>query len=308
MDAKNGSKKSIMKTAIDRCPVCGENNSEIFIDCKDFSITRENFQIKKCKSCAFKYTYPIPTETEISRYYNSENYISHSDTKEGLVNSLYHLVRKITLKSKLKLINKSGSKGSLLDVGCGTGYFLKTCKDNGWKVMGTEPDPKARGLAEKLTENEIYSSLFQVEDLKKFNVITLWHVLEHIHLLNESLIKIKTLLQDKGTLLIAVPNSDSKDAEIYGQYWAAYDVPRHLYHFNQQSISKLINNHGFIIEKVIPMPFDAYYVSMLSEDYKGNTGIRKMSNSFINGLKSNIYGLLNKKHHSSLIYQARLKA
>jgi 2-polyprenyl-3-methyl-5-hydroxy-6-metoxy-1,4-benzoquinol methylase len=289
------------------CPVCGEKKSEIFLSTKDYSVSGENFNVKKCKICTLKFTSPIPSETEIIKYYNSENYISHSDTKKGFVNSLYHFVRKITLKNKLALVNRTRKKGYLLDIGCGTGYFLKTCKKNGWRIAGTEPDQRAREQAEKLTGQEIYSNIFQIEELKKFDVITLWHVLEHIHRLNESMIKIKTLLKDDGVVFIAVPNADSGDAKIYNSEWAAYDVPRHLYHFNIESMSMFCQRHEMKIEKIIAMPFDAWYVSMLSEDYKGNKGIKKYFYSFLNGFLTNIKGMTSKKKYSSLIFQLRLK-
>lgn len=292
-----------MKTeTLTKCPVCGEFRLENLFLCKDYSITGEEFMIQECKGCTLKLTNPRPLEEEIGRYYQSEEYISHSNTNKGVINKLYHQVRKITLREKLRLINDLAPKSNLLDIGCGTGYFLKTCKDNGWNVEGTEPDPQARKLAEEITGRKIHSSVFEIEQEKRFDIITLWHVVEHIHKLNETFTKISELLKEKGRVVIAVPNPESWDAIHYHQYWAAYDVPRHLYHFTQQSMITLLNNHKFKLLEILPMKFDAYYVSMMSERYQSGNKSPHLIKSFLRGLKSNIYAKNNNKNYSSLIY------
>jgi len=292
---------------IEACPICQGKEFTLFLNCQDHSVSKEVFSIVQCENCSFKFTNPIPSENSIGKYYKSENYISHSDTKKGLVNRVYHIVRNITLKKKLNLVNSLSPKGNLLDVGCGTGYFLKTCKDDGWKIDGTEPDDHARKLAEQNTQQTLYSSVLQLEKIKQYNVVSMWHVLEHVHKLNETIIKLSMLLKDNGKLIIAVPNSDSKDAATYKENWAAYDVPRHLYHFNQKSMADLLSKHGFEIERTAPMKFDSFYVSMISEGYiSGNQNVNYIS-SILNGWKSNIYGMFNKNNYSSIIYIARKK-
>lgn len=292
---------------LETCPICQGKEFKLFLNCKDHSVSEEVFSIVQCVQCNFKFTNPVPSENSIGKYYKSENYISHSDTKKGLVNRAYHIVRNITLKKKLSLVNSLSQKGNLLDVGCGTGYFLKTCKTDGWRIDGTEPDESARKLAEQNTLQPLYSSVFQLENTKHYNVISMWHVLEHVHKLNETIIKLNVLLKDNGRMVIAVPNSDSKDAAIYKENWAAYDVPRHLYHFNQKSMADLMSKHGFEIEKTIPMKFDAFYVSMMSEGYIAENQKINYISSILNGCKSNIYGAFNKNNYSSIIYIARKK-
>jgi 2-polyprenyl-3-methyl-5-hydroxy-6-metoxy-1,4-benzoquinol methylase len=284
---------------IKNCPICSKTELTLFKTVKDHSVSNEKFNITMCKDCGFKFTNPIPTEDTIGKYYQSENYISHSDTNKGIVNKLYHIVRKQALKSKVNLINSISKKGSILDVGCGTGYFLKACQENGWTVTGMEPDATARSHAEKNTNHTIHTNLFSVVESEKFNVITMWHVLEHVHKLNQSIQHIHKLLVSKGKIIIAVPNIKSYDSIIYSEYWAALDVPRHLYHFTEKDIDNLLTTHGFTKEKINPMLFDSFYVSMLSDKYMhGKTNyIRAFYNALVSNLKS-----INKTNHSSLIY------
>jgi len=282
------------------CPVCSGTELNKLLSVKDHSISGELFNISMCKSCGFKFTNPIPSEESIGKYYQSENYISHSDTNKGIINKLYHLVRKQSLKSKLNLVNKNSTKkGTVLDIGCGTGYFLQACKEDGWKIEGMEPDSTARALAEKNTGQTIFQDLFSVKEENKYDVITLWHVLEHVHKLNESIQHIHKLLKENGRLIIAVPNHLSYDSTTYGEFWAAYDVPRHLYHFSPKDMDNLLNKHKFTKTDTQPMLFDSFYVSMLSDKYKyGKTNYLR---AFLNGFKSNRKAA-GTKNYSSIIY------
>lgn len=290
---------------IENCPVCGSNNIRHFLTVKDHSISQEVFNLDQCQACTFTFTNPIPTEQEIGKYYQSEDYVSHSDSKKGLINVLYHYVRKINLKAKYDIISKHHTKGTLLDVGCGTGYFLKYAQDEGWEVEGMEPDPGARKLAETNTKKNIAADLDHILD-KQYDVITLWHVLEHIHNLKDAIQKINAHLKKDGTLIIAVPNLNSYDAKLYKEKWAAYDVPRHLYHFTPETIKTLLLNNGFTLADKKPMVFDSYYVSLLSEKYKrGKQDIIGFIKAVMNGFTSNFKSNSSLVNNSSIIYIAK---
>lgn len=294
---------------INTCPVCDSANLENFLEVKDHSISKENFKLQKCHTCDLIFTNPRPDKETIGRYYKSEEYISHSDTKTGIVNTLYHKVRSITLKGKVAIINfLKKDKGNILDIGCGTGYFLQACKQDGWTISGTEPDKKARETAEKITGISIKENPEQlIEKSFKADIITLWHVLEHVHDLKETMQIVSKLLDKKGYLIIALPNPDSYDARKYQSFWAAYDVPRHLYHFKKNTVKTLLEKNDFILKEIKPMKFDSFYVSMLSEKYKrGNSSLPSLVKAFATGIKSNVKASAN-KNYSSLIYIAEKK-
>jgi 2-polyprenyl-3-methyl-5-hydroxy-6-metoxy-1,4-benzoquinol methylase len=286
---------------ISNCPVCQNDTFEKYLEVQDYTVSQKKFQIMTCKSCGFKFTNPRPDQNEIGEYYKAESYISHTNTSRGLIAKIYHAVRKYTLTGKLKLINSLyPQKGKLLDVGCGTGMFLNEARENGWKVNGIEPDSGARQIAEEINKATIKTEILSSFQNEQFNIITMWHVLEHVHLLNETVDWLKERLSENGSLIIAVPNHESKDAEIYQAQWAAYDVPRHLYHFSQKSMTQLFEKKGFRLEKTLPMKFDSFYVSMLSTKYQN--GIINYSKAFLDGLKSNIDAGTNNNNYSSLIY------
>lgn len=286
---------------ISNCPVCKNNAFDKHLEVQDYTVTQKKFQIVSCKSCGFKFTNPRPDQNEIGEYYKAESYISHTNTSKGLIAKIYHAVRKYTLKSKVNLINRLyAQKGKLLDVGCGTGMFLNEARENGWDVNGIEPDSGARQIAEEMNKAAIKTEILSSFQNEKFHIITMWHVLEHVNLLNETVNWLKERITEDGYLIIAVPNHESKDAEIYQEQWAAYDVPRHLYHFSQKSIKQLFEQRGFRLEETLPMKFDSFYVSMLSTKYQ--TGKINYLKAFIDGLKSNFEAKNNKKNYSSLIY------
>lgn len=286
------------------CPVCGANEFSEFLTCKDYTVSKEDFAIVSCKGCGFKFTNPRPDNDKLGDYYKSEDYISHSNTKKGLISQLYHRVRKITLKQKVELVSGYVSRGTILDYGCGTGAFLQACIEHGWKGFGMEPDKGARQFAFEsgLNVSENKETLENKTPDLKFNAITLWHVLEHVTDLDETLAYFKTKLIRDGVLIIAVPNHRSFDAQFYGAHWAAYDVPRHLYHFAPDTIEKLMQKHGFRLEAMHPMKFDSFYVSMLSEKYK--TGKINYISAFMKGLSSNMR-TKSAGDYSSVIYVFR---
>lgn len=290
------------------CPNCGNENIFKVLSANDHTVSGEEFEIWECKNCTLRFTQNIPEQEDIGRYYQSENYISHSDTKRGLVNNLYHAVRKHTLIQKKKLIETSTKKstGNILDLGAGTGAFLNAMKKAGWDSTGIEPDKTARAKASELygiflKESKEFFSLAP----ESFDAITLWHVLEHVHPLHDYVKKMEELLKKDGKLFVAVPNYTSADAKMYGSFWAAYDVPRHLYHFSSKAMETLLNTHGLRLEKIKPMWYDSVYVSMLSEEYQ--SGKAHPARAIINGMISNFSALFNKTKCSSLIYIASRK-
>lgn len=281
------------------CPVCKNNGFSDFLTCKDYTASKESFNLVTCNACKFVFTNPRPKQDEIGRYYQVENYISHTGTQTGLVNKLYHFARKFTLKQKLKLVNSLSKKGSLLDIGCGTGNFLQVVKNDDWKVTGVEPDLAARKLAIETCGENIHEEAFlNQENINKYDIITMWHVLEHVHELDKRLQQLKKLLQPGGRLIVAVPNCASKDAAHYKAFWGAYDVPRHLYHFTPKDIKKLFESNLFEVEKILPMKLDAFYVSILSEKYKGGN----MLSGIWQGLRSNLHAANNFGTYSSQMY------
>ena len=285
------------------CPVCKSTQIQPQLSAKDYTVSGETFSIVACNNCTHLFTQNVAQQNEIGKYYASEKYISHSDTQVGSVNKLYHSIRKKTLQNKKKLIEGETQKstGNILDIGCGTGAFLYTMKTGGWEITGLEPDETAREKAKTLygIEPQPSNNIFNLSN-NSYDAITMWHVLEHVHQLNEYIGKLKNMLTEKGKIFIAVPNYTSYDAQHYGQFWAAYDVPRHLYHFSPDSMKTLVEQHGLKIKKIKPMWFDSFYVSMLSEKYQN--GKANLIKAFIIGLISNIKALYNSDKCSSLIY------
>ncbi|MGQ0738799.1 MAG: class I SAM-dependent methyltransferase [Bacteroidota bacterium] len=272
---------------------------------KDYTVSGETFQIWECSGCLLRFTQDIPGASAILPYYKSENYISHTNTSKGFINRMYQSVRKKTLKQKRKLVQQVTAlqKGSLLDIGSGTGAFAHEMKHAGWQVTGLEPDAGARKTAKDLFDIDLSDTgKFFVLPASAFDAITLWHVLEHVHDLHGYMSKLKSVLKDNGRLFIAVPNYTSQDASIYKEYWAAYDVPRHLYHFSPASMQVLVEKHGMKIIAYYPMWYDSYYISMLSSKYKN--GKTNFIASFFSGLRSNLKAWGNVKRCSSVIYIA----
>jgi SAM-dependent methyltransferase len=289
------------------CPACGANDWKNAGQVKDYSITGEWFDLKECGLCHLKTTYPRPEEAEIGRYYASDDYISHSDTKSGLINRLYHIARQYMLKKKYQWVIRSSDKekGELLDIGAGTGHFAHFMKTHGWQVTALEPDQKARKIASEKLGLDIkpLEALGQLKP-QSYDVITLWHVLEHVHDLNGYMDHFRSILKSGGILIIAVPNHTSHDAKKYGSLWAAFDVPRHLWHFSPNSMEKLMTKHQFTLTDKIPMHLDAFYVSMLSEKYKGPGTFGSLT-GFISGLQTFMSTQKKVEEASSIIYIAK---
>jgi 2-polyprenyl-3-methyl-5-hydroxy-6-metoxy-1,4-benzoquinol methylase len=273
-----------------------------YLRCKDYTVSKEVFKILIDEETELLITSPRPDDVNLSKYYESEDYISHSNSHKSVFTKIYQIVRNYTLRQKIKLINSFGSKEkTLLDIGAGTGEFLFECHKDGWKVEGIEPNMNARKLAEEKTGTKLKTQISEL-GTERYDVITMWHVLEHVPNLTEYVSQLNDLLNSNGTIIVAVPNHKSFDASYYGKFWAAYDVPRHLWHFSQTSIQKLFARENMKVNQILPMKFDAFYVSLLSEKYKkGKMNILKAFNI---GWRSN----LKAKHtseYSSLIYVIR---
>lgn len=292
------------------CPVCKEktNISIVPFSCIDYTVSKESFALGHCSNCTHRYTLHAPIESEIGKYYKSTEYISHSNTQKGLVNRLYHIVRQYALiKKKYILVSDTAKEtGKILDIGCGIGAFLATMKAANWDVKGLEPDENARAQAQNIhgISPDSPDTLFSLTQ-NSFDAVTMWHVLEHVHRLDDYLQQIHAILKPEGVLFIAVPNYTSLDATIYQDKWAGYDVPRHLHHFSPKSLHTLVQQHGFKIDKIRPMPFDSFYVSLLSEKYI--YGKFRFIQGFWNGFKSYLTARKNVGRCSSILYVIKKK-
>ena len=265
------------------------SNAKLFLKVKDYSVSGEVFELLYDSELDMLITHPQPSLEKLPSYYESVDYISHTDGKRSLFEKMYQFVKGIALKNKLKLINSQSEKGRILDIGAGVGDFLSVAKKDGWETIGIEPSEKAKTIAIKKGVSFV-ESIVELEN-NSFDVITMWHVLEHVPDLENQIAELKRLLKPNGTILIAVPNFNSFDANYYGNFWAAFDVPIHLWHFSKTAVEKLFSKEDLKLVKVLPMKFDSFYVSLLSEKYK--TGKMNYLKAFFIGWKSNRYGNRN---------------
>jgi SAM-dependent methyltransferase len=288
------------------CPICGSASPVFHLACRDATVSQETFDLMRCPACDFVWTKNPPSPDEIGRYYQSEDYIAHTDTRKGVINRLFHLGRSWMLGRKRCLIEKHlvGSGKNLLDIGCGTGYFLAHMRENGWQVSGVEPGEGARAFAQsEFGLNILPSEALDHFPSGQFDVITLWHVLEHIHDLEGTVKQCRRLLREDGLFVIALPNWKSWDARHYGSLWAAWDVPRHLWHFSPAAFRKGMERHRLSIFATRRMLLDAFYISMLSEQNQGHS--LAPVRGLISGLVSNWVATWKKDRCSSLIYLIR---
>lgn len=287
---------------LESCPSCKTNRFRETLRCVDSTYSKDSFTIVECVNCGLQFTNPRPTESAIGKYYDNPEYVSHTDTQEGFLFKVYALVKNYTLGKKEQLLSSLTTDKTILDYGAGSGDFSNYLQKSGWSVSAFEPDPYARGLiAKKNTAINLVVRLGEISD-QSLPVITLWHVLEHVHRLEETLSEFNRILKPNGNLIIAVPNHTSYDARVYREDWAAYDVPRHLYHFNPKTIEPLLNRAGFELTSMKPMWFDSVYVSLLSEKNRGNSGLIAWLRAGLIGTLSNFSAIFDSRKCSSVIY------
>ena len=278
-----------MSERLIKCPLCKSGNILNHLLVKDHAVSKKEFTLCRCGDCELLFTNPRPTEEEIGPYYDFKEYYSHEDQVRSFTQWLYQKIRKSSIQRKVGLIESLVKNGSLLDYGCGTGEFLQEAKKQHWSVQGIEPSDKARAQALGKLPSEVIATLGELPDDAAYDVITLFHVLEHIHSLRKTVKSLVNHLKSNGYVIIAVPNPESADAAHYGKDWAGYDVPRHLYHFSQKSMTTFQDQFGLELVRIEPMIYDSYYVSLLSEGYKNPSSgiITRYVKAFLEGSRSN---------------------
>lgn len=254
------------------CPWCDSEKTQMHLWVKDLFLTQEPFEIYECLKCGLLFTEPRPDANSIGKYYQSEEYYSHQENKSGFIPKIYESIKRVNLRHKRKLATKGLKVGTMLEIGCGVGDFLHEMEQKGWNCTGIEPSKEAKAIAKNRVKAHILNpdELASLED-ENFDLITMWHVLEHVDNLKEEVMHLQRLLKKGGRLVLALPNYKSADAEFYREYWAAYDVPRHLNHFCRESINNIFKNTKLKLKKTDKLVWDAYYISYMSEKYKNHT-------------------------------------
>lgn len=283
-----------------KCPWCGSDKAQINLWLKDEFLSKEDFHICECLACGLLYTMPRPGKEKIGDYYKSQDYYSHQENKKGFIPRIYEKVKKVNLKHKYSVATNGLNIGKILDIGCGVGDFLKTLETHGWQGLGVEPSEDARQIAQTRIKAEIIESeaLNQIPD-ESFDVITMWHVLEHVDNLKWQVAQLQRLIKKQGRIVIAVPNYKSYDGKFYKELWAAYDVPRHLNHFSKETIAKILSSKELKLVKTDKLKWDAFYISYMSEQYKHHSLplIRGAYRGFVSNCKARKSG-----EWSSMVY------
>ena len=284
----------------EKCPWCESENTQMHLWVKDLFLTQEPFEIHECLNCGLLFTEPRPPQDQIGKYYKSEEYYSHQENKKGLVPKLYEAVKIVNLRAKVKMATEGLQKGKMLEIGCGAGDFIHQMEEIGWECTGVEPSEDAQTIAKK----RVKGTLLKPDDITKlededYDLIVMWQVLEHVDNLREEVQHLYRLLKKGGRLVIAVPNFKSADAQHYKEFWGAYDVPRHLNHFCQESIRNIFKDSGLVLQKTNKLRWDAYYISYLGEKYLNHSLplIKGAIRGFISNCKA-----LSSGEWSSMVY------
>ena len=294
---------------MEKCPICGHNEFEKVYDLDDYKITQETFSLQKCTHCTLIYTVDPPLGDNIGRYYESDDYLEHSNRKNDLFSRMYGWGRDLMFGYKYGILKKLGSEKKILDIGAGSGYFLNFMRGKGYSVTGIEMSERARNHAKEVHNLDIHpDEMFHNKAFKeKFDIISLWHVMEHLYDLNQVVKRFDELLNPNGHLVIALPNYNALEVEIYKKYWNGWDVPRHLWHFSPQSLKHLMNNHGFEIERMKMMPLDPLFNTLLTNKYRQGNAVMNVLRMCTVGVMSLISGLFNVEKASSIIYVIKRK-
>ena len=288
---------------IKQCPVCRNTSFKPYLKTRDYFLTQEPFTIDQCEKCSFIFTNPIPSKSELPKYYDSPDYLSHTVRGWSITGSIYKALRNLNIRNKYKIVQHYKKIGKFLDIGSGTGELLNYFNQKGWETVGIEPNEKARNYAIDSYNINVFDES-KLDDLQEdgFDVISLWHVLEHVYDLDERMKQIQKLGKKDSYVVIAVPNIESPDAQKYKDKWAALDIPRHLYHFSKGSIQTLLGRYNMELVKMYPMRLDAFYVSLLSEKYL-NKKIPAIP-AFFSGIQSNLKAG-KENNYSSMIFVAK---
>ena len=289
-----------MKTEkLDRCPACGSPDIGSYTTITDHYYSKENFDIAACKGCGLRFTQNRPAPEEIGRYYDSENYASHDSGKKASVFlKVYQMARDYMLGLKFNLVRQFKPEWKqVLDYGTGEGFFTEYLLKKGKDASGIEPSAVARENFKSRTGKTLFEDIDALPADKTFQVITLWHVLEHIHTLRETMEKLTERLEQKGIIVIAIPNQKAKDLEAFGPHWAAWDVPRHLYHWDTDSLSAFMKSLGLVRIHTGQLPLDPFYIGMISARYAGKGAV----SGILTGLKSYFHGKSNPAEGSTLL-------
>ncbi|MBR4392161.1 MAG: class I SAM-dependent methyltransferase [Bacteroidales bacterium] len=283
------------------CPWCGTPSEHEYLKLKDYFLTMEDFSVFECDHCHLLFTVPRPESDKLGSYYQSEQYFSHQENKTGLIPRIYEIVKSFNIRRKIKLATANLQIGSALDIGCGVGDFLVALQKKGWHVQGIEPSSDAKAIAQKrLGFYPLCPDDYATLPSSSFDLITMWHVLEHVEDLHFQVDQLNRLLKPGGRLVIALPNFKSYDAYYYKAHWAAWDVPRHLNHFSSESIQSIFSESNFKSIDIQKLRWDSYYISYLSESYLHHS--LPLVRGLWRGLCSNI-SAYRSKQYSSLVYR-----